>query len=71
MWAMADTDGLDLSKHFYESVFSDKASQNEVSYSERSAKALQLAVKKLRTKRGITMKRWVNFVHYMVRDWAL
>jgi CHAT domain-containing protein len=28
MWAMADTDGADLSKHFYKSIFSDKAGQN-------------------------------------------
>ncbi|KAN0141049.1 CHAT domain containing protein [Lactarius tabidus] len=64
MWAMADTDGADLSKHFYKSIFSDKASQNGVPFSERSAKALQLAVKKLRKKRGMTLERWVNFVHY-------
>ncbi|KAF8263680.1 CHAT domain-containing protein [Lactarius quietus] len=64
LWAMADTDGADLSKHFYKSVFSDKAGQNEMPYYERSAKALQSAVKKLREKRGVTLERWVNFVHY-------
>ncbi|KAI9436258.1 CHAT domain-containing protein [Lactarius indigo] len=64
MWAMADTDGADLSKHFYKSIFSDRASQKGVPYYERSAKALQFAVKKLRRKRGITLERWVNFVHY-------
>jgi len=64
MWAMADTDGADLSKHFYNSIFSDKTAQNGVSYYERSARALQSAVKKLRRKRGITLERWVNFVHY-------
>jgi tetratricopeptide (TPR) repeat protein len=42
MWAMADTDGADLSKHFYKTLFSDnlKASQNGVPYHERSARAL-------------------------------
>ncbi|KAN0131842.1 CHAT domain containing protein [Lactarius tabidus] len=64
MWAMADTDGADLSKHFYRTIFSDKASQNGVPYHERSARALQIAVQKLRKKRGITLERWVNFVHY-------
>jgi CHAT domain-containing protein/tetratricopeptide (TPR) repeat protein len=64
MWAMADTDGVDLSKHFYKSIFSDKSDQNGVPHYERSARALQLAVKKLRRKRGITLERWVNFVHY-------
>ena len=64
MWAMADTDGEDLSKHFYKAIFADKAKQNGVPYHERSALALQLAVKKLRKKRGMTLERWVNFVHY-------
>jgi CHAT domain-containing protein len=66
MWDMADTDGADLSKHFYKTIFSDnlKASQNGVPCHERSARALQIAVKKLRKKRGITLERWVNFVHY-------
>ena len=63
MWAMADTDGADLSKHFYKTIFSDRAELNGVPYSERSARALQLAVKKLRRKRGVTLERWVNFVH--------
>src|SRR6266702_3135387 len=64
MWAMADTDGADLSKHFYKSIFLDRAGQNGMPYCERSARALQFAVKKLRKKRGITLERWVNFVHY-------
>jgi CHAT domain-containing protein/tetratricopeptide (TPR) repeat protein len=66
MWAMADTDGADLSKHFYKTLFSDnsKADQNGVQYHERSARALQVAVKRLRKKRGVTLERWVNFVHY-------
>ena len=64
MWAMADTDGEDLSKHFYKSVFSDSSRRRGVPYYERSAKALRDAVKKLRRKRGITLERWVNFVHY-------
>ena len=64
MWAMADTDGADLSKHFYKAIFMDKACQNGVPYYERSAWALQLAVKRLRKKRGTTLERWVNFVHY-------
>jgi CHAT domain-containing protein/tetratricopeptide (TPR) repeat protein len=64
MWAMADMDGADLSKHFYKTIFSDKVDQNGVPYHERSARALQIAVKKLRKKRGVTLERWVNFVHY-------
>jgi CHAT domain-containing protein len=64
MWAMADTDGADISRHFYKTIFSENASQNAVLYHERSARALQIAVTKLRKKRGITLERWVNFVHY-------
>ena len=64
LWAMADTDGTDLSKHFYKAIFADKADQNEVPYHERSARALQIAVRKLRKKRGVSLERWVNFVHY-------
>jgi CHAT domain-containing protein/tetratricopeptide (TPR) repeat protein len=64
LWAMADTDGADLSRHFYKTIFSDKAVQDGVPYHERSAQALQIAVQKLRKKRGMTLERWVNFVHY-------
>jgi CHAT domain-containing protein len=61
MWAMADTDGRDLAKYFYKALFSGSRG---MSYHEESAKALRSAVKKLRRKRGITLERWVNFVHY-------
>jgi hypothetical protein len=64
MWAMADTDGADLSNHFYQSIFLEGTGRKRVPYYERSAMALQFAVKKLRRKRGITLERWVNFVHY-------
>ncbi|KAH8981380.1 CHAT domain-containing protein [Lactarius hatsudake] len=64
MWAMADTDGADLAKHFYKSIFSESSGRRRVPYYERSARALQFAVKKLRNKRGITLERWTNFVHY-------
>ena len=62
MWAMADTDGQDLAKNFYKSLF---ASRDEgVPYYERSARALRDAARKLRRKEGMTLERWVNFVHY-------
>ncbi|KAN0134110.1 CHAT domain containing protein [Lactarius tabidus] len=62
MWEMADTDGRDLAKNFYKSLFSGQDSG--VPYYERSAEALRDATQKLRGKRGITLERWVNFVHY-------
>jgi CHAT domain-containing protein len=61
MWAMADIDGRDLAKYFYKELFSDSRG---MPHHERSSKALQSAVKKLRRKRGVTLERWVNFVHY-------
>ncbi|KAH8981067.1 CHAT domain-containing protein [Lactarius akahatsu] len=62
MWEMADTDGRDLAKSFYKSLLSSE--EASVPYYERSARALRDATQKLRGKRGISLERWVNFVHY-------
>ena len=62
MWAMADTDGRDLARYFYKSLFSSQ--ESSLPYYERSAEALRDATQKLRGKRGIGLERWVNFVHY-------
>jgi len=64
MWAMASEDGPELAKHFYKSMFPRREKGELVPYYKRSAGALRDAVKKLRKKRGITLERWVNFVHY-------
>ncbi|KAI9454289.1 CHAT domain-containing protein [Lactarius psammicola] len=64
MWAMVDEDGWDLAEHFYKVLFSNSRRVQGVPYYERSAKALRVAVKKLRRKKRITLERWVNFVHY-------
>jgi CHAT domain-containing protein len=64
MWAMANDDGPELAKHFYKSMFPRKEKGEPVPYYKRSAGALRDAVTKLRRKRGITLERWVNFVHY-------
>ncbi|KAH9005606.1 hypothetical protein EDB86DRAFT_3098631 [Lactarius hatsudake] len=45
MWEMADTDGRDLAKSFYKSLFSSQ--ETSVPYYERSARALQDATRKL------------------------
>ena len=65
MWAMADPDGRELSRNFYKSVFPAGEDQG-VRYYERVAEALRDAVIKLRRRKGIgmTLERWVNFVHY-------
>jgi len=62
MWAMADDDGPDLVGNFYRSVFSNRWGRKP--YYERTAEALQDAVKVLRGKRKTTLERWVYFVHY-------
>ncbi len=64
MWAMADTDGKDLAKDFYKSMFRRRQKGERVPYCERSAEALRDAVRKLRRKRCVALERWVNFVHY-------
>ncbi|KAH9052215.1 hypothetical protein EDB87DRAFT_1659840 [Lactarius vividus] len=63
MWAMADVDGQELAKHFYKALFSNSKREQGGPYYERSAKALWVAVRKLRRKK-LTLERWVNFVHY-------
>ena len=62
MWEMADVDGRDLAKSFYKLLFSGQ--DTGVPYYEKSAGALRDAIQRLREKRGITLERWVNFVHY-------
>ncbi|KAI0250877.1 CHAT domain-containing protein [Lactifluus subvellereus] len=62
MWAVVDEDGPEIARHFYKSMFSGEG-QRPPSY-KRSARALRNAVQKLRRKRGVTLERWVNFVHY-------
>ena len=64
MWAMADTDGRDLARYFYGSLFLDETQGHGARYYERTAEALRDAVVRLRRKTGITLERWVNYVHY-------
>jgi hypothetical protein len=65
MWAMADEDGQYLAKYFYESMFSDERhdERHGAPYYERSAKALEDAVRMLR-RRGVSVERWVNYAHF-------
>lgn len=64
MWALADTDGRFIAENFYKQVFSSRKKWQGVPYYERTAKALRNAVRNLRREDGITLERWVNFVHY-------
>ncbi|KAF9063102.1 CHAT domain-containing protein [Rhodocollybia butyracea] len=62
MWEMADIDGPDMVKDFYSHLFSDEnlSRCNEVG---AQARALSEAIKKMRGRKGVTLERWVNFVH--------
>ncbi|KAI0298378.1 CHAT domain-containing protein [Multifurca ochricompacta] len=62
MWEMADIDGRDLAENFYKSMFSGNG--QGIPYHLKSARALRDATRKMRRKRGMTLERWVNFVHY-------
>ena len=73
MWAMANEDGPDVAKYFYQFMFRRRAGEQgePVPYYKRSASALRDAVQKLRKNlkkrridQGNTLERWVNFVHY-------
>ncbi|KAI0297324.1 CHAT domain-containing protein [Multifurca ochricompacta] len=62
MWEMVDIDGRELAENFYKSMFSGNG--QGVGYHLRSARALRDATRKMRRKKGMTLERWVNFVHY-------
>ncbi|KAI0291363.1 CHAT domain-containing protein [Multifurca ochricompacta] len=63
MWEMADVDGSEIAENFYKSMFSGNG--QGVGYHLRSARALRDATRKMRRKKGMTLERWVNFVHYV------
>jgi CHAT domain-containing protein len=65
MWEMADKDGPHLAQNFYNSVFPPGESEGACYY-ERTAEALRDAVIRLRGRagEGVSLERWVNFVHY-------
>jgi len=62
MWAMADEDGGDLAKQFYNLMFS--SDEPGVPYHERSARALRDAVQCMRKEKRLPLEQWVNFVHF-------
>jgi CHAT domain-containing protein len=52
MWAMADTDGANLSKHFYKSIFSESTGLKRVPYYERSAQGASVRGKEATEEEG-------------------
>jgi hypothetical protein len=64
---MNDADGPKIADTFYEYLFKDCGSNSIPPFVPdltQAAKALHLAVSKLRKEPGMTFKRWVPFVHY-------
>ncbi|KAJ7611908.1 tetratricopeptide repeat-containing protein [Mycena polygramma] len=67
MWTMDDRDGPNIADMFYEHLFRDcdpAVSPPIFPDLTQAAKALHLAVAKLRKDPNISFERWVPFVHY-------
>jgi hypothetical protein len=60
---MVDRDGQDLAKSFYKLPVL-LAKRPVCRTMSDLQEALRDAIQKLRRKRGITLERWVNYVHY-------
>lgn len=63
-WTVAVDDGREISKWFYRRLLAPGGESHDAPLGERSALALRDAVQVLRRKRGMTLERWVNWVHY-------
>jgi CHAT domain-containing protein len=59
LWSMADLDGPDVAEDFYRHMFRDL---DNVDFRDAAA-ALNVATKAMRRREGMTLGRWVNFVH--------
>ncbi|KAJ7107041.1 CHAT domain-containing protein [Mycena epipterygia] len=67
MWIMDDRDGPRIADTFYENLFRNCSEVSDPPVFPDltgAARALHLAVAKLREDPGISFKRWVPFVHY-------
>ncbi|KAJ7246212.1 CHAT domain-containing protein [Mycena rebaudengoi] len=67
MWTMADVDGPKIAETFYEHLFKGcdaNADPPILPDLTRAAKALHVAVTKLRADPNVSFRRWVPFVHY-------
>lgn len=60
LWAMADIDGPDIAEDFYRYMF--RESSRAVDFKD-SAMALNQAIKAMRKRKGMTVDRWINFIH--------
>ncbi|KAJ7824828.1 CHAT domain-containing protein [Mycena leptocephala] len=67
MWTIQDLDGPKVADGFYEHLFKECAAYFTppiLPDLKKSAEALHLAVDKLRREPGMSLRRWVPFVHY-------
>ncbi|KAH8117694.1 CHAT domain-containing protein [Phellopilus nigrolimitatus] len=61
MWAMSDDDGPFVAKEFYKRMFAEEDSP-ELGF-KRSARALRETIQRLRMRKGMTVERWINYIH--------
>lgn len=59
LWAMADEDAPDVSEDFYRHMFRESGRVDV----RDAATAINLATKAMRRRKGMTLGRWVNFIH--------
>ncbi|KAJ7431489.1 hypothetical protein FB451DRAFT_421107 [Mycena latifolia] len=67
MWTMNDRDGPKITDTFYQHLFKNCNPNSEppvLPDVTQAAKALHLAIRKLREEPGISFRRWVPYVHY-------
>ncbi|KIK04823.1 hypothetical protein K443DRAFT_92380 [Laccaria amethystina LaAM-08-1] len=65
MWKMMDKDGPTIADTFYKELFSGGPDGRPALEPDmtKSALALHLAVKKLRSQPDVSFRRWVPFIH--------
>jgi CHAT domain-containing protein len=61
LWASADIDGPDIAEDFYQYIF--RRSGGAADFRE-SAAALNLATRPMKDRKGMTVDRWINYVHF-------
>jgi len=66
MWSIADSDGPEVADMFYEQLFQSSLNSDGSTYPDttQAARALHVAVTKLRREMKVPFRRWLPFVHF-------
>jgi len=62
LWAMSDIDGPEIARDFYKHMFRQLQKDNSTDFKD-SAEALNVATRAMRLRPGMTLDRWINFIH--------